>query len=160
MAHWGEILSAANLSTIETQAELETRATGFASVDFDAPTDLKSVLGSATEWTIQVGPVRLFLIPFLSEWWFFDEVHHEWRFTGKKVGEARFLFENGVFHIVDASAVADAASQQSPRRSEPHESPAAPASPTIPRFCSACGAPAQSDWNFCLKCGAKLLGHA
>jgi hypothetical protein len=149
-------LSAANLSIVETQAELETRAARFAGVDFDAPTDLKSVLGSATEWTIQVGPVHLFLIPFFGEWWFFDEVHHEWRFTGKKIGEARFLFENGVFRVVDASAAADAASPQSAPLSEPRDSHAAPASATIPRFCSACGAPAQPDWNFCLKCGAKL----
>ena len=144
----------------ETQAELEARAAHLARVDFDASTDLKSVFGGATEWTIQVGPVRLFLIPFLGEWWFFDEVHHEWRFTGKKVGEGRFLFENGAFRVVDACAAADAASQRSAPPSEPRDSHAAPHSATIPCFCSACGAPAQPDWNFCLKCGAKLLGHA
>lgn len=147
-------MSAPNPSTGKTLAELEARAISLAEISLDASTDLKAVFGGATEWVMALGPVRFFLIPFLGEWWFFDEVHHEWRFTGKKIGEARFVFENDVLRILDAGAAAQGAAPPPQPRDQPPEPPTA----TIPRFCSACGASTQPDWNFCLKCGAKLLG--
>jgi hypothetical protein len=149
-----------SLSTVGTQAELEARATRLGGVDLDASSDLKAVFGGATEWVMDLGPFRFFLIPFLGEWWFFDEAHGEWRFTGKKIGEARFIFENDVLRILDAGAAAAAAPQASAPPLPLSDQQPAPSAASVPRFCSACGAPAQPDRNFCLKCGAKLLGHA
>jgi len=152
-------MSATNPSNGGRQDELEARATRLGGVDLDASSDLKAGFGGATEWMMALGPFRLFLIPFLGEWWFFDEAHGEWRFTGKKIGEARFVFENGALRILDSGAAGVAAPQDAATSSQPSDKQPAPSAAPIARFCSACGAPAQPDWNFCLKCGAKLIGH-
>jgi hypothetical protein len=153
-------MNTTNASAVGTQAELEARAMNLAGTSLDASTDLKAVFGDASEWVMTLGSFRLFLIPFLGEWWFFDEAHGEWRFTGKKIGETSFLFENEALRIVDAGAAAVAAPPDSAAPAPPSDQQPAPTAAPIPRFCSACGAPAQSDWKFCLKCGAKLRGRA
>lgn len=98
-----------NPSSGGMQAELEARAMRLSSANLEAATDLKAIFGSATEWVMELGPYRLLLIPFLGEWWFFDTLHGEWRFTGKKIGEACFVFEGGRFHVLDSGAAAVAA---------------------------------------------------
>ncbi len=130
----------------ERQAALEARANQLRGVELGASPDLKSALGAAPEWTMQVGPVRLLLVPFLGQWWFFDEVHGEWRFTGKEIGQARFLSDNGDFRVVEVTGQNRAQTTSD----EP------PASVRVRRFCSACGAPVQPNWKFCQKCGGKL----
>ena len=146
-------------SISERQAGLESRALALSGVDLAATGDLRSVLGRASDWTIEVGPVRLLLIPFLREWWFFDEAHREWRSTGRKVGEASFeLGPNGL--VIRDGAVKTTAnlepgtsdsSSQSTREEE------APAQQRLRRFCSACGSPIKATWKFCQTCGAKLI---
>ena len=153
-------MNAQNLSTGGTQVELEARAARLGGVDPDASSDLKAVFGDATEWVMELGPFRFFLIPFLGEWWLFDEAHGEWRFTGKKIGEARFIFENDVLRILDAGAAAAAAPQNAAPPLQIFDQQPAPSAASVPRFCSACRAPTQPDWKFCLRCGVKLLDHA
>lgn len=150
-------MNAANLPTEQRQAALEARAASLKSIELDSSTDLKAGFGGATEWVIEIGPFRLLLIPFLGEWWFFDELHGEWRFTGKKIGEAQFLLENGGLRVVDMPPPAGESPSPAPSLStEPDQLPPAAAPGDARHFCAGCGAPIQADWKFCRKCGAKL----
>lgn len=160
--------------TIESegrQAELEARALRMRATDPGRESDVKAVFGAAPEWIMEIGSFRLLLIPFLGEWWFYDDIHGEWRFTGKKIGETRFVVRDGGVRMLDppateASVVTSAPTQET--KQEPKQAPQQPPAPQPPqpqaapviRFCSACGASVQPQWKFCQKCGAKLLKPA
>ena len=107
-------------------------------VDLKACTNLREAFGSADQWQLAVGPYRFMLIPFLREWWYYDAAHKEWRFTGKRPGEVRFVFESGRLEL----------------RAPANEAPATPS--VVRRFCPSCGTPADPAWKFCQACGEKI----
>lgn len=120
-------------SRTHAQIELESRAAALAHVDLAACDNLEDVFGGAKDWVMALGPFRFLLVPYLGEWWFYDEAHREWRFTGKKIGQARFIYDGTGLRAQDTASPVPAR-----------------------RFCSACGARVEAHWNFCQSCGGKL----
>ena len=136
-------------SATDRQTELETRAVQLSSVDLKACKDLRAAFGSADQWQLQVGPYRFVLIPFLREWWWYDNAHKEWRYTGHGPGEVRFVSDGNNLRLekVTASPNPELASAAPPS--------AAPKT-AVRRFCPSCGAPAEPAWRFCQACGSAL----
>jgi hypothetical protein len=130
----------------DRQAELEARAGKLSAANLAGCKNLRDVFGGAKEWELDVGPYRFLLIPFLREWWFYDSLHKEWRFTGRRIGEVRFAFDGKRLALEE---VGSASAKDNARATTP---PAAPAT----RFCVYCGAPVDPEWKFCQACGKQV----
>ena len=136
-----------SLSASDRQVELEARAVQLSSVDLKACTNLREAFGSADQWQLAVGPHRFMLIPFLREWWYYDAAHKEWRFTGKRPGEVRFVFEGGRLEL-------RAPATEAPVSPKPENDTATHGA--VRRFCPSCGAQTSLNWKFCQACGEKI----
>ena len=125
------------------QARLEARAEKISAESLAGCKNLRNVYGEAKEWLLDIGPYRFFLIPFLREWWVYDAAHKEWRFTGRRIGEARFESDGTRLYIRDVGAAPVT------------ESAKTTVGPVL-RFCPSCGTPAGAAWKFCQSCGEQL----
>ena len=133
-----------------TQAELEARAEKLSAANEGSSKNLQEVYGSLNDWLLEIGPCRLILIPFQREWWCYDEPHREWRFTGKHIGEVRFVIDGKQLTVQNVQpAVPNPAAA-------PAKPPAARTTTAVRRFCPLCGTPVGAAWKFCQSCGEAL----
>lgn len=63
---------------------------------FEFPADeqeavYQEVYGPISDWTLELGDQKLLLDPILKEWFYFDQLHHQWAKTGFGPGQVEFV---------------------------------------------------------------------
>ncbi len=143
-------MSSQPVTKFDRQIALETRAEKLSASDLEHCTNLRDLLGSAKEWVLEIGPYRFLLIPFLREWWVYDQPHKEWRSTGRHIGEVRFVFDGKQLTLQDVRTAATKPAAATAKPAAEHSGTG------VRRFCPSCGAPAEAGWKFCQACGGQL----
>ena len=90
--------------------------------------------GAFDDWIMELGDHRLFLNPYVGEWWGYDALHDGWSPTGYAPGEV-------VFELVDGQLAATPTGVTS--------DPPAP-------VCTSCGTALARDAKFCPGCGVSV----
>ena len=93
--------------------------------------------GAFDDWIMELGDYRLFLNPYVGEWWGYDVLHDGWSPTGFAPGEV-------IFELVDDHLAAT-----------PTGAAVEPPAPV----CRSCGTALPKDAKFCPGCGVSVAAR-
>lgn len=131
--------------SMEKQLEIEARFQKLSQEPLRPGETLQQAYGEYGDWSMEMGPYKLLLLPVNGEWVYYDFVHGEWAKTGYKAGEARF-------YLVGDEDIEVEEMMPGPKSKEKK----APAPQPGLISCSGCGASVNQDSRFCAYCGADV----
>ena len=79
----------------DAQIELESRAEQQLARAERGEITPQELMGTISDWTLEIGPHRVALVPPTGEWLYYDAIHGTWEPTGYKAGEVRFGIRDG-----------------------------------------------------------------
>jgi len=123
-----------------SQAALESKAAGILGTVTDDRKTAREIFGDRAEWEMVLGPYRFLLLPFNGEWWFWDGVHNDWKYTGYHAGEVIFTVNGPDVEFRQPGTGTDQTRPAVPQK----------------KFCHECGAPLGMTAKFCNNCGTMI----
>ena len=105
----------------------------------------KEAFGEFERWVLEMEGHRLFLNPYMGEWYYYDRVHDSWESTGHHAGTVLFVARSNQLGMVVTRGASGAPLLPAPQSGSPNA-----------RFCPQCGHAVRTGARFCRSCGSAL----